>query len=563
MSGTHRGLRVGRRFAVLGAGALLAGAPPAFAAHDPLVPVPTKCNAYAPVAPCFYKPGFIDFTLNGHIFHRGDIVVGTLHYELPGQGHGEYATSASTSVQVGDGTLKFLGCKGKRSVTNIYVDKPTVGKTVCRWRARGGTGGWKLDLGAPLSITGSQVYVSGDYYTVIGQPAIEGYVRTTNDRKLNPVNTGVPGTTVQITGEHFKRIVPVTNEGNYFTRVPHPGTYTVYPRVPKRFTKTRKAIPTHRQVVVRNHKTARANFRVDDPLTLDIQVDRSSVPGDGFQVVHATITATEAGAPLPGLQIDVRPFPGQNIDKALNVPVPAVICTPAGSRVWPIGDWDSTPILPNTVTTDSNGQVKLYVQTGTIPGTFPLQVWARDSKGLLITDDLDSVSPTANITVTALGGSGDFPSALQTYLANHSSVQLDPYFRPLVLAPQLAEAAAAGMGSFQVIPIESASGPSGVLVQPAGTRVSFSPKGELPDTAAGGVLIPGKLMSVPLTYPTFTAAARAQGLVNLGALPTIPAFLTNKAPGWNFAGVSGPVRVQGDGRLHYYGYGYPTTGGCG
>ena len=540
-------------------------------AKDPLVPAPAVCSDATPGVPCFQKPGFIDFSLNGHLFHKGDTVVGTLHYGLPGRGRGDIVTSASTSVNVGDGTLKFLGCKGKRVVVNnTKEDLPTIGVTTCRWRARGGTGGWKLDLAAPLSITGANgSYASGDYYAVISDPAIEGTVRTANDRKENAVLAGVTGAKVKIAGGGFSKTVAVNADGYYFTRVPKPGTYTVTPSVPKKYLggkpKTKVVTPPSRTVRVGADATAQANFRVDDTLKLTITLDKPSVPADGLQLVKATIAATDADGPAAGLAVDIRPFDGKTFASRYDVPVPAAVCLAnGGGRIWP--QQTSGAISSVIQTTNPDGKIELLLQVGTIPGKFVLDAWARDSAGLDIKHDIVDVNPQKTVTLTPLSGSTDFTTVLQDYMTKNPSFSLA--IGPETIALRLGMLSAAGGLPFNYVAMRTTPGAQGgvyygTLIVPAGTRLTADATGLLP-AGAPGLVLSQDLTSVgrASVYPTFDDAVRGGGLKAVGLAP-FAAWLKNDVAGYAMPFISAPVQALITQPYWWMGWGYPGAGpGC-
>ena len=388
---------------------------------------------------------------------------------------------------------------------------------------------------------------------------IEGTVRVENDRKLNPALTGVKGALVQITGNRFKETVTVARDGSYQAKVPRAGTYDVFPRLPAVYTRGGRnpAKPAFRAVQVAKGKVATASFTVKDTLHLTLELSRESVPADGLHVVRATITATEAGAPVEGLPVSIRPEDARVV-LASEVPVPGTVCLASGTRIWP-----SPAPGPAAYTgsqdevTNKRGEISLVVATGTVPGSFALQAWAEDSTGHLdTTHSLLDINPEAHITINALKGGGDFLTNLKDFLKGNPSVSLPSDAQGLT--DKLSQLAAAHpLGSFAFAPIRSTGGSyQAVLVYPSGSRTHFDPTGNLTPGTPGQVLSATALIA----GGDFTGIARAG---NVAPLPTYSNWLLNKAPGYAFPAITGPAMpLLPRTDYTYFGYGYPLRAAC-
>ncbi|HTT95478.1 MAG TPA: carboxypeptidase-like regulatory domain-containing protein [Solirubrobacterales bacterium] len=385
--------------------------------------------------------------------------------------------------------------------------------------------------------------------------AIKGTVRIENDRGIAATASGVPGASVQITGPGGKKTVKVDPTGAYSARFKKAGRYTVYPRVPDRITRgARNPVkPAYRDVNLKLGDTGTANFTVKDPLRVSLDLGRKEVPADGLQTVEATIAATADGKPAKGLHVLVRPFDGAAMP-VFSVPVPATICRSGhgGGRLWPApaasagAQTDSVDAV-----TDAQGQVHLRISTGTVPGPFKLQVWAANDTGALDTEhNILDVSPEETLRVAPLGSSGAFESELTRLVKSDSGLQL--VTTATGLADQLAGVTAAGhLGNYDYAPIEAVGGTrhEGVLVYPAGARVPIEADGSLGAATPGQVLKPEKHL-------------RELARSGLPALPTMAEWTSAKGP-WatKSPGIAAPVRPDARGYA-YFGYGYPSKGGC-
>jgi hypothetical protein len=565
--------------ALLGAVALLmtglAGAAPASAAGDDLGPEPTLCNAYAPIPNCFYASvsGTDTFTISSHLLHIGEEVSGTYKWSIGGQGNGEFPAVGAVTVGDSGAGLKLIGCHGPHSASNAKAKwqtpksgDVTEGHTTCHWRAVSATP-WSTSLGLAVSAGGGG-YTAGDFYAVLSRGgAIEGTVREQNFTGVIKDETGVTGAKVRVTGPHgFVKTATTSNTGYYYVRVPRSGAYTATPEIPKSYWKGGKAKepdPRFAKVDVPESKTVESSFTVKSTLRLKLKLDRTRVPADGLSYVTATVTATDAGAPKSGLVFSLRPFGGGSaLQSAWDMPVPATICSvtgaSVGSRLWP----SPSVTKPNTdsvsVTTDSNGEATFRVYTGTVPGTFPLSVWAEDDAGHLIAHDNLNVSADEDIHVTPVPSGGEPTVALENYLnkaGNENLANELPTYNVDIVAA-LAKAIHDGqLGGFVLSPVQTSNSGVDVLMSPAGSRVSFDPTtGIISPTTDGQIVAPSASNGSSFAAGGFWGQVKTR---QAGMFPTVPNWLSNHAPGYAFPNNAPPISLTpGFGPLHYLGFGY-------
>jgi hypothetical protein len=547
----------------------------ASAAADELGPTPQICDAYAPAPLCFYPAvaGTDTFNLSTHILHVGQELSGVYKWEIGGQGNGEYpAEGAVTVVDSGPG-LKLLHCDGPHSASNADAKygtsrafDVTKGSTTCTWKAVTATNTW--ENGPNLLVdAGGETYPAGDFYAVVGKGGvIEGHVREQDVKKAISDLTGLAGAKVRITGPGgYVKTTEASDTGFYQEIVKRPGSYTVTAAAPKSYFKGEKRSepdPPSQKVDVGEDTTSEADFTFKSTLQLKLELSKRSVPANGLSYVDVTVTATDGGAPDAGLVFSLRPYSGGSATQSpFELSVPATICTLSGTsvggRVWP----DPSRKVPNTdsveVTTDATGHATLRVYTGTVPGKFPLTVWALDDAGHLITKDVNNVSADADITVTSLGNGGDPAYALHNWLnkpgndAVAGSLPTD-YGS---IATSLEEAVQGGsMPPFIVTPVVSSKGYGAVLLSPEGSRSVFDPKtGELAPSSPGEVVAPSGLNGGSLYAGGFWGYLKTTGTP--AEFPTLSQWLANSAPGYAFPSNGGTISTGGS-ALQYLGFGY-------
>jgi hypothetical protein len=561
------------------AGAALAGTATANAAGvEDLGPTPQICNVYAPTPNCFYAAvsGTDTFNLGGHLLFKGQEVSGTYRWEIGGQGGGENPSYGAVTVLAGGPGLKLVHCHGPRGASNSdakwgtpHAFDITKGHTTCTWRAVSPTNTWVNGPGLAV-LAGGQNYTAGDFYAVLSKgAAIDGHVTEQNVQKKIQDLTGIADATVRINGPRgYHSTARTSDTGYYHALVPRAGTYTVTPSVPNSYFKgtavKRASEPKFRKVNVHEEDVSTADFTYKSSLKLTLKLDQTSVPADGMSFVNATVTATDGGAPVQNLTISLRPFGGGSaLQSPFNLSVPATICSVSGAsvggRVWP----DPNAKTPNTdsvdITTDSTGQASLRVYTGTVPGTFPLSVWAKNDDGKLIAQNASDVSDDADIKVTALTDGGDPPAALHNWLnlPNNATLagSLPTDIGSLVGALGTAIHTANLRSAFVLTPVQTPKGFQGLLMSPEGSRVKFDPAtGAIDASSTGFLLTPNELNGKNLYAGGFW------GYIKTTATPaefaTLSQWLAGAAPGYSYPGNAGPITLLNASRLQYAGFGY-------
>jgi hypothetical protein len=553
-------------------GAILAAAA---GADDIPGPLPTVCNAYAPAVNCFYAAvaGTDTFNIGTHILHIGQEVSGTYRWEIGGQGNGSMPAEGSVTVGSEGPGLKLIHCDGPHSDSNAAAkygtDKAsdiTKGHTTCEWKAVAGTNGWVTTMGLGVD-AGGEFFTAGDFYTVVDKGSIiDGNVRQQDVSDALKDLTGIAGAKVTVTGpDGFDEKTSTAGTGYYQISVPHPGTYTVKPDVPKSYwkgTKAKSADPPFAKLDVPDNKTVEADFVVKSTLKLELKVEKRSVPADGLSFVDATVTATDGGDPDPGLVFSLRPYGGGSaLTSAWDMAVPATICTRTGrvvgGRLWPAPGATSPNTDSVSVTTDSEGKATFRIYPGTVPGTFPLTVWAENAKGGLDGDSLNT-SADADINVTPISSGGDPTGAMENWLARPGGSSLATSLAAegsnIDLVTTMADAMKAGqLAGFTLAPVQATGNSAqAVLMAPAGSRIKFDDKtGVISPTTEGRVLAPNNSLTTVSSFWGLVHSRQAP------VFPTVPSWLTDKAPSYTFAGIMPPVTLtSGFGPLHYLGFSY-------
>jgi hypothetical protein len=543
------------------------------AGADELGPTPQICNVYAPTPVCFYAAvsGTDTFNLGGHILYPGQHVSGTYRWEIGGQGGGEFASFGSVDVVTAGAGLKLLHCHGPRHADNSKARwrtpkafNITKGSTTCTWKAVAPTGGWVN--GPNLSVyAGGGTYPAGDFYAVLSKGgAVEGHVKAQNVQKKIADLTGVPGATLRVSGPRgFSKKTTTSDTGYYHVIVPRTGTYTVTPSPPRRYFKglrTREATPPVRKVHVREAHTSTADFTYQSTLKLRLRLNRTTVAADGESFVDATVTADDAGAPVPNLTFSLRPFGGGSaLQSPYALAVPGTVCTLSGTsvggRVWP----NPNVTTPNTdsvdVTTDSTGEAHFRVYLGTVPGTFPLTVWAKNENGKLITQDVSNVSADADIKVDALADGGNPARTLHDWLNKLGNEDLASILPTDIgsLLPMLADAMSGHtLGGFVLTPVRTATF-SALLLSPEHTRIKIDPRtGVIDQTSQGWLVAPGAKIGAGLAAGGYWGFEKTNG----DTFPTLAQWLADAAPGYSFAGNKAPITLLNASGLQYAGFGY-------
>jgi hypothetical protein len=216
--------------------------------------------------------------------------------------------------------------------------------------------------------------------------------------------------------------------------------------------------------------------------------------------------------------------------------------------------------------TDANGVYDFTMTVGTVPGTFPLNAWAKNAAGDLITTDLKDTSPDQMLTVTPPGNwtVGQFLSELAGLKTDAAASQ--------VLAAMTNDAAgitqslsqlsgpASKLGGLAYSPVSGTSGGGAVLVYQDTSPPQVDATGQV--TAGDGTLVlsPGQWVGTKLIPLTVLNTVIQKGLLN--AAPTFPQWASGAAvPGWNLTANKAYYWTSS---FQYNGWPYPSTapGAC-
>jgi hypothetical protein len=390
---------------------------------------------------------------------------------------------------------------------------------------------------------------SSDYYAVLGrdQAVIAGKV-------LNKEDQPVPGVDVAMFGGHVGNYQAVTGpDGTYIADVKR-GHYRVWPSGRSLSTKHPPTFePEHRDVHAHPDHTAHANFKVEIGLVVKLALTPSSVPADGFGIVQGTITVTELGQPVPGATIAVWPQASESANQAVTSGARANVCGPTG-RIWPTGTLASPAGDSVNVQTDSSGTYHFTLDVGTVPGSFSVTAWARDSSGSLITHDTTDASDEQTVNVTALGNPS-LGSFIPTYNKLASTTNLLSSIAPdpnsiLLNFEKLSQTEIEMKGDAYAL--GQGSSPA-VLLYPAASPPVIQPGGAVFAHASDLVLQPSAWVG-DLNYA-----------LHHGTLQDLPTFgqwtAGDSVPGWT--GQAQSMQVPGS-NFNYYGWPYPssTPGAC-
>jgi len=366
-------------------------APVGAAGPDDPGPAPTVCNIDRPVQPCFYKPGYLDFSLDRHILHKGDILTGRMVYGFPTFGHGEYPAVYTGSLHASGRGLTLIRCNGPLYVHN-NAEAPVQGSTTCRWKAVAPTGGWSLNLGAELSATGSMNnYTSGDFYVVVGKDthAIEGHVTDTAGDRLAGVRVRIDGRT--------KGPIITTDAAGYYYRLVRTGAY--YVSVRKGAETARSFDPQFKTVSVGDN-TASVVVDFVGKIRTAISLSPTTVSDSGVETAMLTVRAigpTEQPVANHPLKVYAAPASGSH--------AAAVVCAPAGAQAGRIEPDTLSPggplYLPVMQSTDSTGTLTYKVYFGSAPGAL---TFSADDPSVTRRNGPGEVSAYSSVDATVGGG---------------------------------------------------------------------------------------------------------------------------------------------------------------
>ena len=393
-----------------------------------------------------------------------------------------------------------------------------------------------------------------------GKPGavISGYV-------LDKDQQGVQGGTVSANGAGGGSS-PVDGTTGFYAINVKAGQYSVAPSggpsgiTPPRFD------PESLSLSVEAGAAARADFTLNGGLKVTLTFSQTSVKADGLTVVKGEIVTTEFGKPDGNVTVSLRPKPSDTGEAAVTSGARATICSSTGTRIWPTGTLASPLGPPVDVVTDANGVYDFTMTVGTVPGTFPLNAWAKNAAGDLITTDLKDTSPDQMLTVTPPGNwtVGQFLSELAGLKTDAAASQ--------VLAAMTNDAAgitqslsqlsgpASKLGGLAYSPVSGTSGGGAVLVYQDTSPPQVDATGQV--TAGDGTLVlsPGQWVGTKLIPLTVLNTVIQKGLLN--AAPTFPQWASGAAvPGWNLTANKAYYWTSS---FQYNGWPYPSTapGAC-
>jgi len=393
-----------------------------------------------------------------------------------------------------------------------------------------------------------------------GKPGatITGYVRDKDEQ-------GVQGATVAATGEGGASSPVDATSGFYAINV-KAGQYTVSPSGgPSGVTPPRFA-PENLAVSVGDGDVARADFSLNGGLKVTLTLSDASVTADGLTVVKGEINTTEFGKPQGDVTVSLRPKPSESGEAAVSSGTRATICASTGTRIWPTGSLLAPYGTPVDVVTDTNGVYDFTMTVGTVPGSFPLNAWAKNAAGDLITSDLTNTSPDVTLTVTPPGNwtVSQFLSELGGLKSDAaaSKVLTTMTDDPASITASLAELSgpSSKLGGLAYSLVNGASGGAAVLVYQDTSPPKVDANAQVTAGSDALILSPGLWVGSKLIALTALNVVMQKGL--LSAAPTFQQWTQGSAvPGWKLTSNSATVSTTS---FQYNGWPYPSTqlGAC-
>jgi hypothetical protein len=318
-----------------------------------------------------------------------------------------------------------------------------------------------------------------------------------------------------------------------------------------------KFTPDKRDVHAPANGKGTADFELDGGLLVTLKLSRLSVPADGASVVDATVHVTEYGKPVSGQTVELWPQAEESSTLAVTSGPRVLMCSSAG-RIWPTGSLQDPDGLSVDETTDQNGNYTFSLFAGTVPGTWKLTAWAKDSSGQLITADTRDTSDDQTLDVTALGAvpatTADFVPEYNLYASSTNqesgittSIQsMLNYFWAMSIFDN-------GMHGLAYAPVQGNS--SAILVYQATATPNISSSGTVTPRTTDRVLEPSEWTSVSGVPVSSLQAALQQG--RLQELPTYSEWTAGTSePGW--AGQAQAMSTTSGG-FQYFGWPLPST----
>jgi hypothetical protein len=533
-------MRVRRFIAIAGAALAACAIAPAgaLALREPLPgPLPPSSCAYWP-AQCLIQTRNGGFALSSHIVRAGHTLTGTVSNRcMYHNGTDPCPIDWSYMLPLGK---RVSGCRDSEVTCTVRIPKSAPSSAY-----------YVINVG----ITSDQGEGwSSDYYAVVGrdQAVITGKI-------LNKERQPVPGADIDMFGGSHNYVAQSGPDGEYAADVVA-GRYRVWPsgrslshRTPPKFE------PEHSDVSPHPGATTHANFTVDIGLVVKLTLSSTSVVADGFQIVQGTIKVTELGQPQPGVTVALWPQANESANTAVTSGARATVCGPNG-RIWPTGTLAAPDGGSVNVQTDSNGQYQFTLDVGTVPGSFSLTAWARDSNGDLITHDTADATDEQTVSVTPLG-SATLDQFVNEYnlvarAGGESGISSDPQaiiaaFETLTRTQAGFKGYAYGLGQGKA---------NAVVIYLAANPPTIQSGGAVVADAGDLVLQPWEWQAVPGARVTDLTTVLQQGL--LPALPTFSAW----AQGTTYANWSGSSQSMQLASQNFQGFGWPypssATGAC-
>ncbi|MGA2527788.1 MAG: carboxypeptidase-like regulatory domain-containing protein [Acidimicrobiales bacterium] len=311
---------------------------------------------------------------------------------------------------------------------------------------------------------------------------------------------------------------------------------------------------------------AHANFTLNGGLKVTLTLSSSSVKADGLTVVKGEIRTSRFGSPDGDVTVTLRPKPSETGESAVTTGVRAAICDSAGTRIWPAGSLLSPSATPVDVVTNAEGLYDFTMTVGTVPGAFPLNAWAKNSAGTLITSDLADTSPDETLTVAPTGNLavGQFLSELALLKSDAAARQSLAAMTndPTGMTQALSKLSVLGskLGGLAYSVVNGVSGGGAVLVYDDTNPPSIGSNGQV--TAGDGTLVlaPGLWVGTKLIPLTALNVVIQKGLLN--AAPTFGQWTQGTSvPGWKLTTNTASVVTNS---FQYNGWAYPSTtaGAC-
>ena len=507
------------------------------------VAVPFSASAAAPVSPSStYGPmpalvvsGLGGVSLSTHIARPGQTIVATF----------KPASSIWTPV------WPIPSCKPK--------------VLTCRFKA-GAPSGWTI-FNVQIS-NGSGPANSQDAYAVVPKNAsvIQGFA-------LDKAGAPIAGAKIVVTGINGTNLNPtfVTTGGNgFYDLFVKPGDYRIVPSGGLAHIAAKYSPATLDRTVAAG-ATVRADFTLQVAIKVTLRLNHTSVPADGYQVVHGTISTTYDGKPDPNVSLSLWPKESELPAKAVSSGVRATICDASDNRIWPTGSISQPDGFAPSVMTDAHGHYAFTLTAGTVPGQFEITAWAKTPLGALDTSDLSSVTSKQTLTVTALGttatatfvGTLDrFATSSPPQLANLSN---DPDHMTQALAA-LTQAQPAKLGGLAYATVSAGTG-GVVLVYQASTPPDIATSGSLGSLTSDGKPLFAWALSSGEWSGITAGGVNLAGAIDDGSVQVVPTFTqwasgASGLVGWTLKPDSSAQPYTG--QFHYYGYGYPNSapGAC-